>query len=167
MIAGIGKGRGSATDLVGFLWLFSALYMGFGVASPFLPAFLASRGVSPEQLGLILSLATLARVLAGPMAGHLADRYQSIRAVLAICVAGAAVLAGALGAAHGFAILLAISLLHAALLAPTTILADALALRGASKDGLPRLGSSMAGCAERDQVLLSSGRLFPDRRWKS
>ena len=111
--------------------------MGFGVASPFLPAFLVSRGVSPEQLGLILSLATLIRLFAGPMAGYIADTYRALRKVLAICTLGAAILAGALGAAHGLPFLIATSLLHAALLAPTTMLADALALRAASKGGRP------------------------------
>src|SRR3954453_1057375 len=132
----IGKGKGSA-DLARFLVLFSALYMGFGVVSPFLPAFLASRGVSPEQLGLVLSLATLVRLFAGPTAGRVADTYQALRTVLATCTLGAAILACALGLAHGLSLLIALSLLHAALLAPTTILSDALALRSSSKNGYP------------------------------
>ena len=132
----IGKRKGSA-DLARFLLLFSALYMGFGVVSPFLPAFLASRGVSPEQLGLVLSLATLVRLFAGPTAGHVADAYQALRTVLAMCTLGAAIVACGLGLAHGLSLLIAISLLHAALLAPTTMLADALALRSSSKDGNP------------------------------
>lgn len=111
--------------------------MGFGVASPFLPAFLASRGVSPDQLGLVLSLATVVRLFAGPMAGRIADNYQALRTVLAICALGAAILACALGLAHGLWLLIAITLLHAALLAPTTILSDALALRSSSKNGYP------------------------------
>lgn len=132
----IGKRKGSA-DLARFLLLFSALYMGFGVVSPFLPAFLASRGVSPEQLGLVLSLATLVRLFAGPTAGYVADAYQALRTVLAMCTLGAAIVACGLGLAHELSLLIAISLLHAALLAPTTMLADALALRSSSKDGNP------------------------------
>jgi hypothetical protein len=46
----------------GFALLFSALYMAFGVASPFLPAFLSSRGLAAEQVGLALSLAMTVRL---------------------------------------------------------------------------------------------------------
>jgi PPP family 3-phenylpropionic acid transporter len=131
------NGRSRSAHLVSFLLLFSALYMGFGVASPFLPAFLVSRDVSPEQLGLILSLTTLVRLITGPMAGYIADKYRARRRVLAISTLGAGILAGAFGLAYGLPVLIAVSLLHAALLAPTTTLADALALRAASTAGRP------------------------------
>jgi MFS transporter, PPP family, 3-phenylpropionic acid transporter len=134
MMRAIDNGRGGSADLARFLLLFSVLYMSFGVVSPFLPGFLTSRGVLPEQLGLILSLGTLVRLFAGPMAGHVADRYQALRKILAMCTFGAAIFAGALSAAHGFSLLIVISLGYAALLAPTTMLADALALRSASGD---------------------------------
>jgi MFS transporter, PPP family, 3-phenylpropionic acid transporter len=126
---------GGSTDLLLFTWLFSALYMGFGVASPFLPAFLLSRNIPPEQIGLILSLGTLVRLVVGPIAGHLADRLQARRTLLGMCTLGAALLAGAFATANGLTILITLSLLHAALLTPTTTLADALALRSASQDG--------------------------------
>src|SRR3954462_527031 len=90
MTSAIRERRGRSADLLCFLLLFSALYKGFGVASPFFPAFLESRGVSPEQLGLILSLATLVRLVAGPMAGQVADKYRALRRVLTICTLGAA-----------------------------------------------------------------------------
>jgi MFS transporter, PPP family, 3-phenylpropionic acid transporter len=54
---------------------------------------------------------------------------------LAFCTFGAAILAAAFVPAHGFPLLLVISLAHAAMLAPTTTLADALALRSASQSG--------------------------------
>jgi MFS transporter, PPP family, 3-phenylpropionic acid transporter len=57
---------------------------------------------------------------------------QALRIVLVICIALAASVTLGYLAAHGFWILLGISLLHAASLAPITILADALALGSAS-----------------------------------
>ena len=65
------------SDLLRFALLFSVLYLGFGVASPFLPAFLSLRGVTPEQLGLVLSLATTIRLVSGPIAGRMADRLRA------------------------------------------------------------------------------------------
>jgi PPP family 3-phenylpropionic acid transporter len=126
------------SDLLRFALLFSALYLAFGVASPFLPAFFSSRGLAPEQVGLALSLATTIRLLSGPFAGRLADRLHALRAVLAICTAMAGLMALGLVPAQGFLLLLVVSLLHAAMLAPTTVLADALALGAASPPGVAR-----------------------------
>ena len=69
-----------------FTLLFSSLYVAFGVASPFLPAFLYSRGLTAEQVGLALSLAMTVRLISGP---RIADRLHALRIVLAICAAGA------------------------------------------------------------------------------
>jgi PPP family 3-phenylpropionic acid transporter len=118
--------------------LFAALYVAFGVASPFLPAFLSSRGARPEQIGFLLFLGAIVRLASGPIAGRIADRLHALRRVLAVCTAGAAVLAFSFIPTYGFFPLLVIALLHAAMLAPTTTLADALALRSASKNGSTR-----------------------------
>jgi len=137
MTESTGRRRRSA-DLFSFIVLFAALYVAFGVASPFLPAFLSSRGVRPEQIGFLLFLGAIVRLASGPIAGRIADRLHALRRVLTICTAAAAVLASAFIPAYGFFPLLLIGLLHAAMLAPTTTLADALALRSASKNGSTR-----------------------------
>src|SRR3954464_1321272 len=103
----------STADLLRFLVLFSALYLAFGVASPFVPTFLSSRGIAPEQLGFILSLSIIVRLASGPIAGRIADSLHALRRVLTICTAGAAVLASAFIPFSGFLPLLVISLLHA------------------------------------------------------
>ena len=112
--------------------MFASLYLAFGVASPFLPAFFASRGLSPEQIGTLLSAAAFVRLISGPVAGRIADRLHATRTVLAVCTAGAALFAFAFVPAGSFSMLLVIALLHATMLAPTTTLADALAVRAAS-----------------------------------
>jgi MFS transporter, PPP family, 3-phenylpropionic acid transporter len=119
------------SDLARFILLFATLYLAFGVASPFLPAFLAARGLAPEQVGLVLALSTMIRLVSGPLAGRIADRLRALRVVLAICAALAAAAAVMFLATPQLPALLAVALLHAAALAPTTILSDALAL-GAS-----------------------------------
>jgi PPP family 3-phenylpropionic acid transporter len=121
----------SAT-LTRFILLYAVMYAAFGVASPFLPAFVSARGVSPEQLGLVLGAGTAVRLLTAPLAGRVGDLIQALRLVLVVCTALAASITLGYLAAHGFWILLGVSLLHAASLAPITILADALALGSAS-----------------------------------
>jgi len=121
-----------STTLTRFILLYAAMYAAFGVASPFLPAFISARGLAPEQLGLVLGAGTAVRLLTAPLAGRIGDLIQTLRVVLVVCTALAASVTLSYLAAHGFWILVGVSLLHAASLAPITVLADALALGSAS-----------------------------------
>jgi PPP family 3-phenylpropionic acid transporter len=111
-----------------FLLLFALLYAGFGVASPFMPAFMESKGISAEQIGLVFGLATAIRLISAPMAGRIADRTHALRAALAVSTTATALTALGYLPATGFWALIAVALLHALALAPTTNLADALAV---------------------------------------
>jgi len=115
-----------------FMLLYAAMYAAFGVASPFLPALVNARGLPAAQLGLVLSAGTAVRLLTAPLAGRLGDVLQGLRLVLLVCLVLAAVVTLGYLPAHGVWPFLALSLGHAAALAPGTILADALALGAAS-----------------------------------
>jgi PPP family 3-phenylpropionic acid transporter len=122
-----------------FIALYALMYAAFGVSSPFMPAFFEGRGLAPEQLGILFAAGTAIRLLSGPLCARLADLTQALRAVLGVCTVLAALVALGLLSAPSFTPLLMTSVLHAAALAPTTTLADALAL-GASgpRDARPR-----------------------------
>ncbi|WP_019905549.1 MFS transporter [Methylobacterium sp. 77] len=128
----------SASDdrriLAGHLALFVALYAGYGALSPFLPLFLDRRGLSAQEIVWLLAMATLVRMIAGPLAGRIADGRGRVRPILA----GAAALAGLAAIAHlavsGFAALLVVGLAYAMLTAPLAPFSDALAL-SASENG--------------------------------
>jgi MFS transporter, PPP family, 3-phenylpropionic acid transporter len=118
-----------------FLRLYVVLYAAFGTASPFLPAFLADRGVQPQAIGLVLAAGTAVRLVAGPVAGRTADRLEAPRAVLSFCAAAAALIAVGYLPAHTLWLLLLVSVAHAAVLAPLPPLSDALALGAAAPPG--------------------------------
>ena len=63
-------GPSTRRALAPFLILFAALYAGFGVQSPYLPALLDDRGLRPEAIGMVLAAGTAVRLAAGPAAGH-------------------------------------------------------------------------------------------------
>ena len=107
------------------------MYAAFGAASPFWPLFFESRGLTPEQLGFLLALGQLARLIAGPLAGRVADILGALRASLATCASFAALLTVALLTVEGFWPLAVIHMAHAAMLAPITALADAIAVNAA------------------------------------
>ena len=120
-----------ASPLARFVALYAAMYAAFGVASPFLPRFLESRGLTPEQIGVFFGLGTAARLLSAPVAGRIADLSGALRAVLAVCVFASTGVAFALLYAGSFVAFLVVSVVHATVIAPTTTLADALAVEAA------------------------------------
>jgi MFS transporter, PPP family, 3-phenylpropionic acid transporter len=125
-------GRGG---LLPFIFLYATLYAGFGVVSPFLPTLLQARGLQPGKIGLVLALSTAVRLVTGPLAGRIADFYSALRAVLA-CFALAAALTGfGFLPSRDFPSVLAVSVIYAAMLAPLTTIADALALAAAGPSG--------------------------------
>lgn len=117
------------TALPRFVLLYGALFAAFGVASPFFPAYLLTRGLDLSDVGLVLAAGTAVRIVAGPVGGWLADRAAAPRLVLsAFLLAASAAGLGYVGLS-GFWLLLALSVLHASTLAPLTPVADALAVR--------------------------------------
>jgi MFS transporter, PPP family, 3-phenylpropionic acid transporter len=116
---------------IAYILLYAALYAAFGVASPFWPRFFETRALSPQQIGFMLAAGMLMRLAAGPLVGMFADRAGSLRLALALCTALAAASAAALFWAHSFSLLLFITVIQAACLAPTTSLPDALSVNAA------------------------------------
>lgn len=111
-----------------FLFLYAALFAAFGVASPFLPGLLKQGGLASYEIGLVLAAGTAIRLLAGPLGARIADRTGLAPMVLATFAAVAAVVALGYGPARGLLPLLALSVAHAAVLAPLVPIADALTL---------------------------------------
>ena len=139
--------RFAFTTLGPFLLLFALLYSAFGVASPFLPALMEGRGIATEQIGIIFGTATAIRLISAPIAGRIADRTQALRATLAACTIATALAALGYLSASGFWVLLAVSMLHALALAPTTNLADALAVVAAKREAFEYGWARGAGSA--------------------
>lgn len=116
-----------------FVVLYAAMYAAYGVASPFMPSLLASRGMSADEIGLALGAATAIRLVSAPLAGRVGDLVQALRVVLAVSTAAAALATLGYFSARQFWTLFAVILLHAAALAPMSVLSDALALGAANR----------------------------------
>ena len=143
-----------------FLALYSVLFAAFGVASPFLPALLQQDGLSAAAIGLVLAAGTAIRLLAGPLGGRLADRSGRPSTVLASFILASAVIATGYAPARGLPLLLLVSVTHAAVLAPLTPIADALALGSArSEHGFEYGWVRGAGSAAFIVGALASGQL--------
>jgi PPP family 3-phenylpropionic acid transporter len=121
------------TALPKFIALYAAMYAAYGVVSPFLPAFVTERGLTPSELGFALALGSGIRLVSAPFAGRIGDLLQDLRAMLVVSIAAAALVTLGYLWAEGFWMLLAVMLLQAWALAPMSVLADALALGAAGR----------------------------------
>jgi PPP family 3-phenylpropionic acid transporter len=122
----------TASSLPRFLALYGGLFSAFGVASPFLPGLLKQDGLGASAIGIVLAGGTAIRLVSGPSGGRLADRVRRPALVLTGFAAAAALVATGYAPARGLPLLLLVSIAHAAVLAPLTPVADALALGSAS-----------------------------------
>jgi PPP family 3-phenylpropionic acid transporter len=108
--------------------LYAMLYGAFGVASPFMPRLFESRDLTQREIGTVLAAGLLMRLATGPLLGRIADRSGRLREVLAACLVVAAAASAALAGAGGFWLVFALAVVQAGALAPTTSIADALAV---------------------------------------
>jgi PPP family 3-phenylpropionic acid transporter len=119
-----------------FALLYSAQFAAVGITLPFLPAVLAARGMSAQEVGVLLATASAVRLVAGPLGGRLADALGNPRLVLAVGAGIATLVACGLLLPAGFVMLLAVMALYSAAFAPVVPLSDALAVnasRGADE----------------------------------
>ena len=117
-----------------FTWrlavFYAALFVALGVQLPFLPLWLAAKGLDAGAIGIALALPMIVRVFAIPLATRGADRHDALRMAIVIA-AGMAVLGyGAVGMAQGAAVITIALALASVFYTPIMPLADAYALRG-------------------------------------
>jgi PPP family 3-phenylpropionic acid transporter len=118
---------------------YGAFFLYAGLSLPFMPAWLAAKGLDAREIGIVLAAPLVARVVAVPLSTRLADRFGMLqRALVAAALASVAgfVLVGFLS---GFTAIFFAYALAATVLAPVLPLGDAYALRGLH-GRMPRYG---------------------------
>ncbi|MFC0386730.1 MFS transporter [Muricoccus vinaceus] len=115
--------------------LLATSFLGVGVAMPFLPPFLAGKGLGPEAVAQVLFAGSLIRFTVSPAMGRLADRLGDGRRLLMPCAAVAALAAPLFLPAEGFWAVLLVQLLFAAAMAPLSPLGEAMTLAATRRAG--------------------------------
>jgi MFS transporter, PPP family, 3-phenylpropionic acid transporter len=69
-------------EVIRLSFYYTALFAVVGVLGPFWPVWLAGRGLSAAEVGLILTTTAWARVMVNPFIAQAADRYQAERRFL-------------------------------------------------------------------------------------
>jgi PPP family 3-phenylpropionic acid transporter len=80
---------------------YAALFVALGVQVPFVPLWLAAKGLDATLIGIVLSLPMIVRVFAIPLATRGADRHDALHTVIVIASVMAVLGYAALGLAQG------------------------------------------------------------------
>lgn len=109
--------------------LFIALFVTVGAIVPWWPVWLTERGLDTAQIGLLLGLATLVRVIAAPVVAFAADRSGDLRQSLTLLAVIAALCHLGFAVVDGWWGLVAVTLLASAAWCGLVPLADTLSMR--------------------------------------
>ena len=127
MLSRIARSDGFALRMAAFY----AAYFAFGgIQLPYLPAWLQAKGLDAGEIGIVLAIPMLIRVVAVPPATRMIDRHFAPKATLAMAAAMSAVGFAVMGFVAGA---MAIVLVYAAIsfaITPILPLGDSYALRG-------------------------------------
>ena len=90
-----------------FAWrlavFYAALFVALGVQLPFLPLWLAAKGLEAGAIGVALALPMVVRVFEIPLATRGADRHDALRTAIVIAAAMSVLGYGVVGLAQGAA----------------------------------------------------------------
>jgi PPP family 3-phenylpropionic acid transporter len=110
--------------------LYGAFFAYAGLSLPFMPAWLAAKGLDAREIGIVLAAPMVVRVIAVPLSTRAADRFGMLRGALVVAALASVAGFALIGLMDGFVAILAGFALAATALAPVLPLADAYALRG-------------------------------------
>jgi PPP family 3-phenylpropionic acid transporter len=114
---------------------YAAYFIGLGVQLPFFPVWLATKGLEPAMIGLVLAAPMAIRIVAVPVITREADRRDALRAAIIIGSTATCLGYGLIGFLDSALAILAVFSLFALVYTPTMPLVDAYALRGVGRYG--------------------------------
>ena len=81
---------------------YGVIFFVIGIMLPFWPLWMQSRGLSPEDIGVVMGIGMLMKVVANPVIAGYADRTGTRRGPLIVLSVFATMAFGAFWSAHGF-----------------------------------------------------------------
>src|SRR5512135_2199196 len=86
--------------------LYAAIFVLGGIQLPFLPVWLKAKELDAGQIGLVLAVPMVVRILAIPIAARIADRRDALRATIVVACALSAMGYALVGQASGLVAIL-------------------------------------------------------------
>ena len=127
---------------------YGAFFLTFGVYLPFWPVWLAHRGLTPEQIGVVLAVGSWVKVLGIPAVAQIADRSGRPKITLVVVAALTVLSVAAYLPAQGFWAILGVTVVAAILSQSMNPLAESLTMAAVVRERLDygriRLWGSLA-----------------------
>lgn len=115
--------------------VYSALFIGTGASSPYMPVWFADRGLTGAQIGVILSAPMLARAVTAPAIAMWADSFKLRRTPLILLGIASAVALAMMAAPFGFVWWFSVWFFASSALSTMSPLVDVIVLKRAARDG--------------------------------
>jgi MFS transporter, PPP family, 3-phenylpropionic acid transporter len=133
LLARIPRADGFALRMAMF---YAAFFLFGGIQMPYLPAWLQARGLDAREIGIVLAVPMLVRIVAVPLATRLVDRHGEVQIALAAAATLGAAGYAVMGLTGGFIAILAAYAAISVVSAPVLPLADSYGLRGLRARGV-------------------------------
>ncbi len=114
---------------------YAALLLGGGVATPYIAVWLKAHGLSGGEIGVILSLPLMARILTGPGLAVWADTFRLRRTSIALLLALSAIVSLTMMTTHGFVLWLILWFAAATTFTACAPLTDVIVMRRGAAEG--------------------------------
>lgn len=145
--------------------LFVVFGLGIAAFFPFVSLYLEGRGLSPDQIGLVIAIMAVARLVTNPLWGHVADTTIGRVAALRLGSLGVAAAALSMNLVEGFAPIAAVSFALAGMQVAGGPNLDAIALAHLGDERMTDYGriraweslSYAAGCLSFGAILQAAG----------
>ena len=115
---------------------FACLFLGAGVQLPFLPLWLAHKGLTAPEIGIVIASSMAVRAVGSPIGTAIADRLRARRKVMVIAATVGTMFSVALAFATSFAAILAFATLMSVFMAPVFPLGESAAVEGSVHHGV-------------------------------
>ncbi len=155
-------GRPPSGDSVRLACFFAAYFVVVGIQLPFWPVWLANKGLGPEEIGLLLAISIAAKVIANPLAAHLADRRGERRRPMLILAVAAMASFALFGWVDGFWAILMVSVLFFMVWPPIMPLGESLTMITVHREGLDYGRIRLWGSLSFIAAAVISGRILVD-----
>ncbi|HET9724632.1 MAG TPA: MFS transporter [Actinomycetota bacterium] len=154
-----------ASESVAIHGLFVVFGLGIAAFFPFVSLYLAGRGLTPDQIGLVIAIMALARLVTNPVWGHVADTTIGRVTALRLGSLGVAAAALSMNLVEGFVPIAAVSFVLAGMQVAGGPNLDAIALAHLGDERMTDYGrirawesmSYAAGCLTFGAILQAAG----------
>jgi PPP family 3-phenylpropionic acid transporter len=145
-------------------FFYVAFYAAMAIFLPFWPVWLAGKGLSASEIGVVLAVGMGMRLVTTPLVGQLADRRGERRSIMIALGAGSLVTYALFGIGEGLVALLAITIVFSSFWNPLAPMSETLTVQVARAEGFEYGRIRLWGSISFIVVAVGAGRLLADHQ---